>query len=119
MTERIWKTEEEREAAEATEREALGQLEAGLKIRAGINGTLDAAGLRRLRWPLAWSGLEADRGSAEAALASLAREGLDLLVSVPDAREVEIAAGEIVAVLSVSGDDGPNSRDRGRGRRGT
>lgn len=67
--------------------------------RKNISGTLDAASLRRLTWPVAWSGGTVDEHlEAERDLVDLATEGLELLATTDGATAVVIRAGEITSV---------------------
>jgi hypothetical protein len=72
-----------------------------MNTRNTINGTLDAAELKRLGWPVAWSGtvLPEDREAAEGALRELRDEGLRALETTDGAVGVEIVNGEIVSVV--------------------
>ena len=66
-----------------------------------IGGTFTRADLKRLTWPVAWSGSVAavDRVAHEAALASLKADGLQALDDSPDAVAVVVEAGAVVALV--------------------
>jgi len=70
-------------------------------LRRRVTGTYRREDLRRLQWPIAWSGtVDAEtRRAREEELAELVAEAMEALDACRDGAAVEIAAGEIVAVV--------------------